>query len=344
MKKPAPLPPSVQTLLDAQVAWVLEQTEPAPLRAWMTQELDAVLDTLAPQLTLKDVVTPTMVRDTAWAYAADLELGPGIPELVGAIARALYAHPAHAQTTLGALISDRRLTEILNQILELDSAREALLKALLDSPLYADFVSDLLFHGIKDYLAHNSLTRNIPGASSVMKLGKSVISRATPRLEASIEEGLKKYLARSVAATTRMSGEWLLTRMDAETLRDLVLRAWKPLKRLRIRDLQQYLSPLQLEELFVSGYEYWRELRRSPYYREMIEAGVEAFFQHYGDHSFAALLDELGLSRDILRTEAERYAPHVLKVLKRKKLLEPLVRRNLERFYRSPAAAAALGT
>jgi hypothetical protein len=55
------------------------------------------------------------------------------------------------------------------------------------------------------------------------------------------------------------------------------------------------------------------------------------------------LLDDLGISREIMLREAMRFAPHVIKVLNKKKLLEPVIRRNLARFYHSDAARAVLG-
>ena len=44
----------------------------------------------------------------------------------------------------------------------------------------------------------------------------------------------------------------------------------------------------------------------------------------------------------MMLAEAMRYAPHVIKALNRRKLLEPAIRRNLESFYQSEAALAIL--
>jgi len=53
-------------------------------------------------------------------------------------------------------------------------------------------------------------------------------------------------------------------------------------------------------------------------------------------------MDDIGIERSMMLREAMRFGPHVLGVLKKKKLLEPMVRRSLERFYRSDKAAAIL--
>ena len=44
----------------------------------------------------------------------------------------------------------------------------------------------------------------------------------------------------------------------------------------------------------------------------------------------------------MMLAEAMRYAPHVVKALNRKKLLEPVIRRNLQDFYQSEAAQKIL--
>ena len=47
-------------------------------------------------------------------------------------------------------------------------------------------------------------------------------------------------------------------------------------------------------------FEYWRELRHTDYFNAMLEAGVQAFFDKYGDTSLTGLLDELGVTRELM--------------------------------------------
>jgi len=50
----------------------------------------------------------------------------------------------------------------------------------------------------------------------------------------------------------------------------------------------------------------------------------------------------MGISRKMILTDLMRFAPPALAAIKKKKLMEPLIRRWLEPFYHSPAAAALL--
>jgi len=328
-------------LLEAHVAFVLAQLEGEPLETLLQQGVALVLAD-ARKLKLNDMVTRQQIKDTARTYAAELEIRGGIPELVGDIARRIYEHPQLAETAAANVVSKRTVSEILDKSLELQSLREAIVHGVLDSPLYARFASELLYNGIRGYLAQNTLTDNIPGARSMLKLGKAVLSRATPNLEASVEEGLKGYIGKSIGMVSQRSVGPLISADNNPLLREAILEFWEQLKSIPFAELRQHLTSLDVEEFFVMGYDFWRELRSKPIYMALIEAGIDGFFDKYAKHTLAELLHDLDITEELMVKEGMRHAPHALAVLKKKKLLEPLVRRTLEPFYRSAAVARIL--
>ena len=324
-----------QALLDAQVQFIVDQLTGKSLQSLVERELDALL-IASEKLMLNEAVTRQMIKDTALTYAADLELHGAIPELVGDVARALYAHKIQTKTHLKDLLSDEHFENILDKILELKTARKQLVHAAVGNPLYADIAADLIYNGVKGYMNDNPLTKSIPGMSSMMKLGSSVMGGAK------MEENVKGYIRSSLKPILKQSEHFLIDTLDDDRLRDTALAVWKHLKTHKISEVRESISSEDIEDFFVIAYEYWRELRKTTYYREMIGAGIDAFFDKYGDVSLAELLEEMGMTREILLGEAMRFAPHVLAVLKKKKLLDPAIRRNLESFYASAAAKAIL--
>lgn len=330
-----------KALLDAHVQFVLVQLEDQRFKKLVTQNVAATLADAA-KLTLNEAVTRDKIKDVIRAYAVELDLHGAMPELVGDIARAVYAHPIHDQTTLGNLLPDRSFSEFLDKALEMKELRQRLLHESTSNPAYAALASDLLFHGIKGYLAHNAVTRSIPGARSMMKLGKSVMSKATPGLEQSIEDNLKRYIRKNIKATLKESERFLSERVDEGQLRERASEIWSKVKDQKAGLFRDYVGSRDVEDFFVIGYEYFRELRKTEYFSAVIGAGVDAFFDKYGDTDLRRLLDEVGISEDMLVAEALRFAPQVIRTLKKKKLLEPAIRRNLEGFYSSPEAAAIL--
>ncbi len=327
-----------EALLEAHVQFMLQQLEGKTLRIRIEREVDAMLQD-AERISLKDVVSREAIKEAVRVYAVKLELNAGIPELVADIAQRLHAHPIHAQTRLGDLLSDRQFAEVLDKLLEMEELRRRLLDEAVANPVYSGLAADIVYHGIKDYLTQNKLTGNIPGARTAMKLGKSVMKRATPGLEDAIEERLKRYVSRNIQSTLSQSRRFLLERFDAPSIREAALDAWEQLKGSKVAQLRDYLRGSDIEDFFVIAYEYWHALRKTDWYVTMIDAGVDGFFDRYEDSSLGEILEEIGITRDMMVADAMRFAPMAIAGLKKRGLLEGMIRRNLEDFYKSPAAA-----
>ena len=336
-KKPEP----AEALLQAHVQFLLQQFEGKALRARIEREVDAVLGD-AERLSLKDVVSRESVKETVRVYAVKLELNAGIPELVADIAQRLHAHGIHARTRLGDLLSDQQFVEILDKLLEMKELRTRLLDESVSNPIYSALAADIVYHGIKGYLTQNKLTGNIPGARAAMKLGKSVMNRATPGLETAIEERLKGYVSKNIQSTLSESKRFLLDRFDEDSIREVALDVWEQLKHSKVSMFRDYLRGADIEDFFVIGYEYWHRLRKSDWYVTLIDAGVDGFFDRYDDSSLGEILEEIGITRDMIVADGMRFAPKVIEGLKKRGLLESMIRRNLEDFYQSDAVAAIL--
>lgn len=340
-KKSMPLSSKAQALLDAQVAWWLERLDAEALEPWIAEEVDALLADAA-KLKLEEVVSRADVQAVAKQYAAELEPHGAIPELVGEIAQALQSHPIQKKTKLGELMPDKQFREWLDKLLELHAAREAIIHAALSNPVVSAVAGDLLYRGISGYLGENSLTKGIPGATSMLKFGKSMLAKATPKLDAAIEQTLRKYIQQSLDATLRESEHSLKTLLTDDLLRESALEIWASLKGMTVAEARRTVSAEDVEELFVIGYEHWRRVRKTPYYSAMIDAGVASFFDKYGKSPLTTLLDEMGVSRELILQDVLRFGAPALAALKKKKLLEPMLRRWLSPFYTSAAAIKLL--
>lgn len=334
MKTKKPKAGPAQALLDAHVAFMVEALSGRGLAALLENLLEFALGQ-AEGIELESVVTRDMIKATARTYAVELDMQGGIPELIGDIARTLYAHPIHRDTKLSDLVSQRRFEDLLDHALALKSIRRRLIGELIASPLYESIASDLLYNGIRDYLARSSLPAGIPGASSALKLGRAVVKRATAGFEDVMEEGLKRHIGRSLGSVSQKTAQPLLDGEHDDSLREVALDSWRRLRGLTIGELREDLSALDVEELFVTLYEFWKELRETKFVGAMIDAGIDAFFDKYGEQTLAELLEDLGIDRKLMLAEAMRFAPHVLKQLHKTGRLEAAVRRGLEPFYQS---------
>jgi hypothetical protein len=330
-----------QALLDAQVQFFVDRLDPAGLEPLLKAEIDQLLLD-AKKLKLEEVVSRQSVKDVARAYAVELEPSGAIPELVGELAVKLQKLPVQKTTKLGDLLPEKHFEEWLVKLLQLKDVRTQLLHETLSNPIILALSSDLIYRGIRGYLSENALTRGIPGAQSMMKFGKSMLAKATPKLDGAIEQALRGYVERSTAATLRESEASIGELLTDEQLHETAHEIWATLKTTTIDELRQNISHDDVEDLFVIGYEHWRSLRKTAWYGALIDAGIDGFFDKYGKTTLPVVLEEVGVTADAILRDGMRFAPQVLTVLRKKKLLEPILRRQLKPFFESAEAEALL--
>ncbi|MBI2382992.1 MAG: hypothetical protein HYV18_02845 [Gammaproteobacteria bacterium] len=330
-----------RALLDAHVAYVIAQLEGPALHATIERNLDAILAD-ARRLKLKAVVGAGLVKQTVREYAVHMRLGGAMPELVGDIARKLYRHKALDRTTLAEALPDRMFEQFLDKALELKTLREALVRESVANPIYSSLIAELLYSGIRDYVGRSRVADRIPGARAALRLGKNLVDRAKPELGAMLEENLKSYVRKNTQASMQASEAFLLRVFETDEFREVVLGLWADNKHRTLADLRDFAGSLDIEEFFVISYEYWQHLRGTHVFQEMVDAGIDAFYAKYGNSTLHAILDEVGVTREMMLADALRFAPPLVAALKKQKLLEPLIRRNLEGFYASEAAQAIL--
>ena len=323
-------------LLDAHVAWTVAQLQPDALRPQVESQIDALMADIG-SLKLKELVALKDVQDTALKYASEIKLGGAVPALVGDIARQLYDHKVHQKTRLDELLPDQMFEEFLDKFLELRTLREAIIHESVSNPIYISIVSELLVNGIQEYVANGSkLAGKVPGARSALRLGKAVVSRARP------EQNLRAFVRKNAEERMRASEQLLREAFESDTFRQVILDLWDDNKHRTVADVQNFAGKLDIEEGFVIGYEYWQHLRQTDFYRELVKAGIAAFFKAYGNRSLNTILKDIGISTEMMVDEAMRYAPPIIDTLQKKKLLEPMIRRTLAPFYESETVSRIL--
>lgn len=341
-RKPASAPaPLADQLLDAQVQWTRERLQGDGFGPELDEGIDAFLSGAA-KLKLKAVVAPAEVKAVARRYAVELKPGGEIPALVGEIWRKLYVHKVHERTRLSDLLPDEMFEEFLDKLLELRTLRETLIHEAISNPIYAELISRLLFDGVRDYVAGSEVTKKIPGASRALRLGKAVVRRARPQLGEQVEEQLRAFARRNTEQQLRNSEAFLNEMFEGEQLRELVLDLWHEHKDLTVSSLRDFAGSRDGEELFVIGYEYWLHFRQTEFFGSLLDAGVDAFYARHGNTPVPELLDAIGVTPGMLSDEARRFGPPALRALDKAGLLEPMIRRQLEPFYRSEAVMALL--
>lgn len=326
--------PVSDALLEAHIAFLVDQLTGSGFQPFVEEVLDAVLAQAA-TVKLETVISRKTIKDVARQYALEMEYGGGIPELVGDVARAIHAAPEHQQTQLGQLLSKRRYDELVEHLLSLRSVRERFLKGFVESAIYEQIASDLLYNGIRGYVASAEAPGFIPGARSALKLGRAVVRRATANIEDVVEESIKHHIGRSIREVSQRTVQPLIDGEHDAAIRQGAAETWAQARMLRVGSLADELSATDLEELFVTLYECWKDLRKTKYLGALVDVGVDAFFDKYGAIDLAALLDDLSIDHQLMLGEAMRFGPPVLSELAQGGQLQAVLRTALQPFYQS---------
>lgn len=308
-------------LLDGLVDYLLEKLSPAQLDGLIEQELDYVLNK-ASEYVLTDWVSAEQIRITAQKYAVEMDISGAIPELVGDMVEQFYDHAIQSQRTIADVVDEDVVMALLDKVLEIPLSRQSV-AWLGRNPVLLAVLAGGTQLGLKTLL-HQGLPTALRD-----QLQKRLPARWLGSLETRLQEWLLKRMEQL------LSDPYLYRDENLEELRELVLVAWQDFSQRPVAELRELVSSEDIQELFVIGFEYWRELRHTDYFNAMLESGVNAFFDKYGDTTLTELLDEVGVTRTMMLDDARRFLPPVMEKLRNEGLLEAWLRRHLEGFFRA---------
>lgn len=311
-----------QQLLDAQVEHWRQRLVGADALTQMVSILDDVL-VRASHFTLNELVTREAIHGVVRTYAFELNLGGGILELVGAMARGLYQVWQQHPPRLRDLTHPQNIEQWIDKIVELQPLRQHIIRQLQHSPLAKNLLSQLIIQ---------TLQRQLPdwlAAQAAQHPQYSLRGKLMQRLLLS-EVQLVEWLSQHIAAGIQHSDALDL---DDQMLTDFLQQLWIGVREV---DLDQHaigLTALDVEEFFVLMYENWKHLRQTEHLQRWIYTGIDVFFEVYGDYAVTDLLDEVGVTQAHMVGEIERFVPMVLQALDQSGDLTDLIEAQLQPFY-----------
>jgi hypothetical protein len=330
------LPPTnahilAQQLLDAQVRYVRERLTGEQSIQTMTQAMDDIL-ARAEHFCLQDVVSCDSIRGVVKTYAFELNLGGGVLELIGAIARQLHQHLQDHAPTLGQLMTTQSIDQWIEKIIELAPLRQQLAQQLIKSDTIGRILVQVLSLMLQQQFPHwlKQLTERVDQHANQPKRFAKIFQRLAQQ-----EDQLSEWVVEQLAARIQHNGSIIIALDDVE-LRDLLNQIWYAIRELKLDYLAENLSPIDIEDFFVLVYEDWRRLRTHDFIQNLILTGVDTFFDIYGEYSLIELIDEVGITRQHMIGEIVRFAPPVLSALEQSGDLDGLLRSQIQPFFQAP--------
>jgi len=333
---------TAEHLLELHIQHELQNFQTEQFVALFKNESETIFDWLR-AIQLQNVVTATQIKQVIHQNVVEENVPGAIAEIAGEAANKLFNSKKHQKTQLNEIISREQFEGFIDKLLELKEQRNNGIDKVIDLPIYGDLISGILYKAIIRYIVDSNLiSKNIPGVSSMLKMGRSMVNKTVPKLGGGIEDSVRSYITDSLDFILDESKSFLEESVSDEELKTSAMELWSIIESKSLAEFQKGMDSLDLSEFVALGYEFWLQFRKSSYFKHCYETVVDYFFKKYGKSPFSELLDDLAITPERAMVEVERFAPQVLETLNKGDFLEGLLRRHLEKFYLSPATLKAI--
>lgn len=334
-----PSPTVAEQLLDAQVAWLVDQLTGPDLPDLIAQDVDELLAT-GSQLPVRSLVGPDEVKGLIHLVLDKVPPSAAASTLVEAAADVAYDGPAET-FTLADVIDRENVESLVAEVLGMTDVAEKFLDQIAESPLVASLASRFVGRIVGDMVqANQAMADKIPGLGSLVSFGTS----AAGKVVGAAGDVLGDTAGKGATFAMRRLNKVVIDTLKDPTARDAALQVFdlyadKPVVRidqLGTREDIQRLAGL-IQDIVIAG------APTEPVVA-LVDALVDAFFATYGDHPATTLLDDLAITRNDLVAQATAIVPGVLAAAHESGELDRLIRARIAPFFSSPAVAAILGS
>lgn len=334
--------PTAAALLEAHTRHLLDRLTGPGLNTLLNDETASLCDWAATR-PVTCVTDEVRVRDFLLRNVFEITPSETLLTQIGTLASVALKNPLNKQTSLEELLNAREYDLIVDRVVELEDLRRQIVHAVMQNPSVTQLISDLVYHGLKNYLLEeNALAKKVPGMSSLMKMGKGMMERMGS-LDAALENTLKAYVKRNTRTTMELSERLVERAMETPKLKAVARQFWQQIKGEKLYRVTQYVTSDDVDDVVRIGSTIWNHFRQTPYARDMLNDLVHAWFEQWGSQTLMQVLEDIGLSRERLQGEVRQIAEPLVAELIQSGHLEARIRLHLESFYDSPEASAALG-
>ncbi len=335
---------AMDTLLEAHVQHEMGRFKSKKYRQVIREEVAAVFQWIK-KIKLREIVTPEQIISLIERNVVELPVAEGITELVGEMSQRVLASPKNKTTAIADIFSHKSYKDIVDKIGDLESARKDFIHWLVNSSVYSQQISEVLFTGIKDYLlTENIFAQKVPGLASLIKLGKFAVNKTMHPLEVAVEKTVKTYIEKNLGSTIRRSEKSINDYFDKPHIIEMGDEIWAAIAKTKLSKYCKILDAKDVEDCNAIGLDFWLHFRETSYFKEIYTDLVHFYFKKYGDRSLDQIADEIGVTEKMVVNELVQTLSHGIEKTLAIGFLEERIRVRLENFYRSPQTSTLVAS
>ncbi len=322
-------------LQEAHVRFLLSRLQAEGLEATIERELAAVFE-WGSSVSLNDVIDRELLVTTVMRL---VEHAPFNQELRNIVVKGVVTgiqSELNDGTNIKALVPKAEYDKAVSHFAQFEKLRMDVVRLVLESPMYSELITDVLYHGIKDYvMTENMVVKKVPGVSALMKAGAKQLNKAMPKLEAAAEGTIKKFITGNLRSSVELSERVLNNALSEGNIKTIADHFWTTVSEKDFSKFKGYVSEQDIDETIAIGDGLWSELRSAEYLHNMIEKIILHVLDENGNKPLAELVNEIGYTQDYLASELKQILPGLLGRDALWALIEQRVRSNLSDFYGS---------
>jgi hypothetical protein len=339
----APARERAARLLGLQVQFVIAEMTGDRLAEVIARDTHDVL-AICDRIAVAEAVPPETVKALARRYVETVGGSPVVESLAIGIADAVYELAAADEYELSAVIAREHAETLVAKILSMRETRDLVLDRLTTSPVVATVASWFVNKIVTDFLQANAeRAERIPGVGSLLGAGRRAAGVVRGQTELRLGDVLGDIAGHGAQFATRRLVHAIRETMDEAPLHDAVMEVWDYQAGQSMSSLREYLSARDLREIVAIIHGIWLHLRGTDYFLAALDAGIDAVFDGYGQHTVGELLAELGLDEAGIVADVSLLVPPAIDAVKGTGLLEEFVSRRLAPFWMSPEVLALIG-
>lgn len=328
-------------LLEAHVAFEVSRLKGEPLERLIDEHISATFVWLS-SAKLNDIATRERIIGLIDRVVINLRVSGGITELAGEMARAVVSSESSADTFVSEVLDRTSYEEFTEKLLGLESVRSEVIGMATQSPAFSSVASRILSHGVIDFVFRKQSTRTGPLAGKLSDLSSSLLSGILPKLEQRVEERLSRYIEKHRPRIASEGKRHLTEVLDQDSLRSIADEVWDVLSKLSLADAFAFVGARDVEDFVVICYEFWLRFRKTRYFQSILSELVGYFFDKYGDESVFSLIDDMGVSEQMVKEELWVFLAPLLEQAHADGFLEERIRAHFAPFYQSQHVAQLL--
>lgn len=332
----------IKKLRDAHRDFVMSRLDDNELAATINREV-AALYSWGQRVTVNEVIDTEVLIATIQRITSS---GPVTEELNRIIVNSVMVGinaKANDDMTLSQLVAKEDFDELVSHAAQYEELRADAISMILNSPVYGDLISDVLYHGIKDYVTgDNFVAKKVPGVSSLMKMGAKSLNKAMPNLEAAAESTIKKFISGNLKNTLEMSEKFLNNALSEKKIKKIADHFWESAGDKKFSGVRDYVGEEEVERGVGLAVDVWLDIRTSDYLAAMIEQVTNGVMDDLGERKLHDLAEDMGYTEAYVIDELEQILPGALGKSAVKEYIELRVDANLDDFYQSTEFEALL--